>query len=92
MCAEVASHWFLAADPHHDAAPAPPRAALRAWTERRTLLIGLVTLSAALVEGIANDWFSLSLVDGYHQRQVVGALGFGVFVTMMTAGRTIGTA
>ena len=92
VCAELASHWFLAADPHTDAAPAPPRAALRAWTERRTLLIGLVTLSAALVEGVANDWFGLSLVDGYHQRQVIGSLGFGVFVTMMTIGRTFGTA
>ena len=57
VCAEVASHWFLAADPHHDAAPGRrPRAALRAWPERRTLLIGLVHACAALIEGIANDW------------------------------------
>ncbi len=90
--AQLACRWFLAADPHSTAEPAPPRAALRAWTERRTLLIGVVTLCAALVEGIANDWFGLTLVDGYHQREVFGALGFGVFVTMMTAGRTVGTA
>lgn len=90
--AEVAGRWFLAADPHTDAPPAPPRAALRAWTERRTLLIGLVLLSAAMVEGVANDWFGLSLVDGYHQRQVFGALGFGVFVTMMMTGRVVGTS
>ena len=87
----MACRWFLAADPHSDAEPAPPRAALRAWTERRTLLIGVVTLCAALVEGVANDWFGLTLVDGYHQREVFGALGFGVFVTMMTTGRAIGT-
>ncbi len=91
VAAEVACRWFLVADPHGDAEPAPPRAALRAWTERRTLLIGVVTLCAALVEGVANDWFGLTLVDGYHQREVFGALGFGVFVTMMTAGRTVGT-
>jgi hypothetical protein len=90
--AEIAGQWFLAADPHTDAAPAPPRAALRAWTERRTLLIGLVLLSVALVEGVANDWYGLSLVDGYHQRQVFGALGFGVFVTMMMTGRIVGTS
>jgi MFS family permease len=89
--AQVACRWFLAADPHGAAEPAPPRAALRAWTERRTLLIGVVTLCAALVEGVANDWFGLTLVDGYHQREVFGALGFGVFVTMMTTGRALGT-
>jgi predicted MFS family arabinose efflux permease len=89
---ELATHWFLRADPHWDAKPAPPRAAARAWTERRTLLIGLVTLCAALTEGVANDWFGLTLVDGYHQREVFGALGFGVFVTMMTVGRVLGTS
>jgi MFS family permease len=90
--AELAAHWFLRADPHGDPKPAPPRAAARAWTERRTLLIGLVTLCAALTEGVANDWFGLTLVDGYHQREVFGALGFGVFVTMMTVGRVFGTS
>jgi MFS family permease len=90
--AQLGCSWFLAADPHGDAEPAPSRAAARAWTERRTLLIGLVTLCAALAEGVANDWFGLTLVDGYHQRDAFGALGFGVFVTMMTVSRTVGTS
>ncbi|MFL6099223.1 MAG: MFS transporter [Actinomycetales bacterium] len=91
VAAEAATHWFLRADPHGEHAGAPPRAALIAWTERRTLLIGLVTLCAALVEGVANDWYGLTLVDGYHQRQYFGAIGFGVFVTLMTVGRAMGT-
>jgi MFS family permease len=44
----------------------------------------------ALVEGIANDWLALALVDGHGQSQTVGALGFGVFVTSMTVGRLTG--
>lgn len=91
VAAEAATHWFLRADPHGEHAGAPPRAALIAWTERRTLLIGLVTLCAALVEGVANDWYGLTLVDGYDQQEYFGAIGFGVFVTLMTVGRAMGT-
>ena len=87
----LASRWLLTADPHGED-HAPRRAALRAWTERRTLLIGLVTLCAALAEGVANEWFGQALVLGYDQSQAVGAIGLWVFVSTMTLGRTFGTA
>ena len=61
-----------------------------AWREPRTLLIGLLVLAFALCEGVANDWLALSLVDGYHAAQAVGAVGFGTFVTAMTVGRLVG--
>jgi fucose permease len=64
---------------------------LAAWREPRTLLIGLMVLSAALVEGTANDWLALALVDGYGTSHALGAVGFGVFVAAMTAGRIAGT-
>jgi fucose permease len=64
---------------------------LAAWRERRTLLIGLMVLAAALVEGTANDWLALALVDGYGTSHAVGAVGFGVFVAAMTVGRISGT-
>jgi fucose permease len=64
---------------------------LAAWRERRTLLIGLMVLAAALVEGTANDWLALALVDGYDTSHAVGAVGFGVFVAAMTVGRISGT-
>ncbi|WP_136519145.1 MFS transporter [Cellulomonas telluris] len=75
------------------AAPAPrgARAALGAWLEPRTLLVGLVVLAAALTEGAANDWVSLAVVDGFDTGHAVGALGFGLFVTAMTAMRLLGT-
>lgn len=80
----------LAADPAVSA-PRGARGALAAWAEPRTLLVGLVVLAAALTEGAANDWASLSVVDGFRTSHAVGALAFGIFVTAMTAMRMFGT-
>lgn len=66
-------------------------AALSAWREPRTLLIGLVILSAALSEGSANDWLALAVVDGFAQTEAVGAVVFGAFVAAMTVMRLAGT-
>lgn len=71
--------------------PEPGRSAFAAWTEPRTLLIGLVVLAAALTEGAANDWVSLAVVDGFDVSHALGAFTFGVFVTAMTATRLLGT-
>lgn len=62
-----------------------------AWTEPRTLLIGLVTLVAAFTEGTANDWMSVAFIDGYHLPEWAGILGFATFLTFMTLGRVAGT-
>lgn len=62
-----------------------------AWREPRTLVIGLMVMCAALIEGIANDWLALGLVDGYEVGNAVGTVGFAVFLAAMTAGRTAGT-
>ncbi len=80
----------LAVDPAVSA-PRGARGALAAWAEPRTLLVGLVVLAAALTEGAANDWASLSVVDGFRTSHAVGALAFGIFVTAMTAMRLFGT-
>jgi fucose permease len=70
--------------------PAAAGGLLAAWTEPRTLLIGVMVFSMALAEGSANDWVALSLVDGYGSSDAVGAVGLGVFVTGMTAMRMAG--
>jgi MFS family permease len=49
-----------------------------------------MVLSFALVEGTANDWLSLALIDGYDVRHWVGVTGFSLFVCSMTAGRLLG--
>ncbi len=71
--------------------PAGARSALSAWTEPRTLLIGLVVLAAALTEGAANDWVSLAVVDGFGTSDAMGAIGLAVFLTAMTGMRLLGT-
>ncbi|MCL3860063.1 MFS transporter [Actinotalea sp. K2] len=77
-------------------APAPTRGAglrtaLSAWRERRTLLIGVVVMTAALSEGSANNWLAIAVVDGFAETEAVGALVFGVFVASMTVSRLAGT-
>lgn len=59
----------------------------KGWTERRTVLIGIVVLAAALTEGAANDWLALAIVDGFGVANDVGAFGFTIFVTAMTVMR-----
>lgn len=65
--------------------------ALRAWTEPRTVLIGLMVLAAALTEGSGNDWLALAVVDGFNASDALGAAAFGLFVASMTLMRFAGT-
>ncbi|HWS59116.1 MAG TPA: MFS transporter, partial [Actinotalea sp.] len=67
------------------------RTSLRAWRERRTLLIGVVVMSAALSEGSANNWLAIAVVDGFEQTEAVAAIVFGTFVASMTVARLAGT-
>ncbi len=83
-------------DPTHtpadspDGEPAARGGALRAWRERRTLLIGAFVLAFAFAEGTGNDWTSIALIDGYATSAFVGTLGFATFLAAMTAGRWFG--
>ncbi|GAA2670636.1 MFS transporter [Actinoplanes palleronii] len=78
--------------PHVEPEPGarPVITAGQVWREPRTVLIGLIMLGFGFTEGTANDWLAISLVDGYHTGDTMGAIGFGVFVTAMTAGRMVG--
>jgi len=87
-----AAHRFL---PHARPAPhqdgtAARRSPFRAWTEPRTLLIGLFVLCMAFTEGTSNDWLSLGVIDGYHTAAALGTLTFAVFLAAMTTGRWFG--
>lgn len=61
-----------------------------AWTDRRTLLIGIVVLGATLTEGAGNDWIAKAAVDGLDVTDSNGALTFAVFVLAMTVMRFFG--
>ncbi|MGH3125252.1 MAG: MFS transporter, partial [Streptosporangiaceae bacterium] len=76
---------------HPDTGTRPPRRrALAAWTDPRTLLIGLFVLCMAFTEGTGNDWLSLGIIDGYHTVATLGTLTFALFLAAMTAGRWFG--
>ena len=62
-----------------------------AWLEPRVLAIGVMVLCFAVVEGSANDWLSLALIDGYGVPHWVGVSGYLLFVSSMTFGRIFGT-
>lgn len=67
-----------------------------AWLEPRTLLIGVLILSAGLTEGAANDWIAVTVKSemsaGYTAQgaETLGAVSLGVFLTAMTAMRLFG--
>lgn len=69
---------------------AGPTKERNAWLESRTLLVGLVVLSAALTEGAANDWIAKATVDGLGATESGGAIMFAVFVAAMTLFRFCG--
>ena len=80
---------FLPVTEAHVDAPAALRVS-QAWREPRTLLVGVLVLCFAFVEGTANDWLAIAFVDGHGTSDAVGALGFAVFVAAMTVSRTVG--
>jgi MFS family permease len=68
----------------------PAMSVRQAWREPRTVIVGLIMLGFGFAEGTANDWLAISLVDGYHASDTVGAIGYGSFVTAMTLSRLFG--
>ncbi len=62
-----------------------------AWTEPRTLLIGVMVLAAAFTEGSANDWLAVAFVEGHQTTAPEGVLGLSAFLLFMTAGRIFGS-
>ncbi len=63
---------------------------LKAWTEPRTLLIGVFVLCMAFTEGTGNDWLAVAIIDGYQAAPVLGPLALAVFLAAMTTGRWFG--
>jgi fucose permease len=83
MVRVTASYLPAEEDPHSFTGPS-------AWLEPRTLAIGVMVLAFAVVEGSANDWLTLALIDGYDVPHWLGVAGYATFVTAMTLGRVAG--
>jgi fucose permease len=65
---------------------------LKAWTEPRTLLIGVFVFTMAFTEGTGVDWLGVAVIDGYDAAPALGSLTFAVFLAAMTLGRWFGPA
>jgi fucose permease len=90
VTAQVAVRGFLPAglDDHDDRHG--ERSPLKAWTERRTVLIGLFVLCMTFAEGTGNDWLGVAATDGYGASDALGSLAYVLFVASMTTGRWFG--
>ncbi len=86
----IASRNFLGEADHSESSSHVGRHPLRAWTEPRTLLIGLFVLCMAFAEGTGNDWLSVGVIDGYEASAATGSIAYVVFVASMTIGRWFG--
>ena len=77
-------------DAHAPAEHGERRNPLKAWTEPRTVLIGVFVFAAAFTEGTGNDWLGVAIIDGYGAAAALGALTFAIFLAAMTLGRWFG--
>lgn len=92
--------WATSRALPHEATAAGATAAARAengrpksaWTEGRTLLIGLLVFVAAFTEGTANDWLAVAFHEGHDLPTWAGVLAFATFLSCMTLGRIVGTS
>ena len=89
VAAPLAVRDFLP-DGHAPAEDGERRNPLKAWSERRTVLIGVFVFAAAFTEGTGTDWLGVAMIDGYGAAAALGALTFAVFLAAMTVGRWFG--
>jgi fucose permease len=86
---QVGARGFLVVETKHTETGAQ-HSPWQAWTERRTLLIGLFVLCSAFAEGTGNDWLGVAAIDGYGASAATGSFVYVAFVAAMTMGRWFG--
>jgi predicted MFS family arabinose efflux permease len=62
------------------------------WRNPRVLLIGVIALSAGLIDGAAYEWLPLALVDGRGVSNEFGTVMLGLFFGSIVAARFAGSA
>lgn len=73
-------------------APGASKRRYNPWRDPRVICIGLITLSAGLVEGAPADWLPLALVDGRGVTNEFGALMLALFYGAVVTARLAGSA
>jgi predicted MFS family arabinose efflux permease len=85
-----AARFFLPVHDKGQRAGSGDSGVMAAWREPRTVLIGVLVFGFAFIEGSANDWVAVAMVDGHGMSEALGAIAFGTFVSAMTLGRLLG--
>ena len=60
------------------------------WRERRTIMLGVLLVAAAMSEGSAGNWLNLTVVEAFHTPEEFGALAYATFVISMLTIRLLG--
>jgi predicted MFS family arabinose efflux permease len=90
LIGQVGARGFLVVAESGLAETGTQRSPWQAWTEPRTLLIGLFVLCSAFAEGTGNDWLGVAAIDGYRASAATGSFVYVAFVAAMTIGRWFG--
>lgn len=73
----------------HEKQPNTVESTQTAWLNKRTLSLAMIALCLAFVEGSANDWIPLAMVDGYQVSHSMSTVIYALFLCGMISGRLI---
>ncbi|MCA1017744.1 MULTISPECIES: MFS transporter [Bacillus] len=59
------------------------------WLNKRTISLAMIALCLAFVEGSANDWIPLAMVDGYQVSHSMSTIIYALFLCGMISGRLL---
>ncbi|MEW4100068.1 MFS transporter [Bacillus altitudinis] len=59
------------------------------WLNKRTISLAMIALCLAFVEGSANDWIPLAMVDGYQVSHSMSTVIYALFLCGMISGRLV---
>ncbi|MEK4376024.1 MFS transporter [Bacillus sp. FSL L8-0215] len=73
----------------HEKQPDTVESSQTAWLNKRTISLAMIALCLAFVEGSANDWIPLAMVDGYQVSHSMSTVIYALFLCGMISGRLI---
>ncbi|WMT27635.1 MFS transporter [Bacillus aerius] len=59
------------------------------WLNKQTISLAMIALCLAFVEGSANDWIPLAMVDGYQVSHSMSTVIYALFLCGMISGRLL---
>jgi MFS family permease len=81
--------WIVASISTDDSGVSNTKRTRAAWGEKRTILIGVMVIGTGLMEGAANDWIPLAIVDGFDVSHALGTAALAFFLAVLTATRLL---